>query len=60
METIKADDVKPGVGLNTWFGKHTVVALLPYTGPFDFILNIMRFSNGTEMSNEANAIYEIA
>lgn len=47
---INAEDIKVGTGLQTWFGTHSVIALKPYNGPFDFILCIARFSNGSEMS----------
>jgi hypothetical protein len=59
MEKVKAENVKVGLGLKLWFGKHTVVRILPYTGPFDFIINIMEFSNGSKMSNEKNSTYEL-
>lgn len=58
MKNLSAKDVKVGMGLKTWFGTHTVVKILPYTGPFDFVLNILVFSNGAKMSNESNAMYE--
>ncbi len=58
MNNISAENVKIGMGLKTWFGIHTVVDIKPYNGAFDFILNILVFSNGTEMSNESHAVYE--
>ncbi|MCM3272614.1 hypothetical protein [Paenibacillus elgii] len=57
---VAAEDVKAGMGLKTWFGTHTVIRISPYTGPFDFVLNILEFSNGTKMSNEKNAMYKSA
>lgn len=56
---IDAADVKVGMGLKMWFGSHTVSKIIPYIGPFDFVLNILVFSNGTKMSNEENATYEV-
>lgn len=56
---IKAENVQVGMGIKTWFGTHTVAKIVPYIGNFDFILNILVFSNGTEMSNERYAMYEI-
>jgi hypothetical protein len=56
---INAQDVKVGMGLKTWFGKHTVVNIIPYIGPFDFVLNILVFSNGSKMSNTINSQYEL-
>lgn len=56
---ITAEGIKIGMGIKTWFGLHTVVAIEPYTGPFDFVLNILVFSNGSKMSNEKGAMYDI-
>ncbi len=60
MTEVKAQNVKVGMGLKTWFGTHTVVRIDPYEGPFkDFSLNILVFSNGTRMTNVKNHIYKV-
>lgn len=59
MAQVAAEDVTVGMGLKTWLGTHTVVRIEPYTGSFDFIINILVFSNGSRMSNEMNAMYEL-
>jgi len=55
---VKAEDLKVGMGLRTWLGTHTIIGLFPYVGPFDFVLNIIAFSNGMSMSNVKGAVYE--
>lgn len=57
---VSAEELKVGIGLKTWFGKHTIVELKKYNGPFDFVLCIAKFSNGTEMSIEKGQMYELA
>lgn len=59
MERIKAENVRVGMGLRTYLGTHTVVNIEPYVGPFDFVLNILVFSNGSKMSNTTNDIYDL-
>jgi hypothetical protein len=59
MAQVNAEDVKEGMGIKTWFGTHTVSKIIPYNGPFDFVLNILVFSNGSKMSNEKNSVYEL-
>ena len=56
---IASENIKIGVGIKTWLGLHTVVGIEPYTGPFDFVLNILVFSNGSKMSNEKGAMYDM-
>ena len=55
-----SEDVKVGMGIKTWFGTHTVAKIIPYNGPFDFVLNILVFSNGSKMSNTKNSSYNLA
>lgn len=59
MDKVKAENVKIGMGLKTWFGTHTVINIEPYKGTFDFILNTLVFSNGTRMSNEKCVTYDL-
>lgn len=59
MKRVYAENIKVGMGVKTWFGTHTVINILPYIGPHDFVLNILEFSNGSKMSNERNAVYEV-
>lgn len=54
---ITAQEVKVGMVLKTWFGTHTVIKIEPYTGKYDFCINVIAFSNGTEMANERYAMY---
>lgn len=51
MATIKATDVKRGDVLKLWFGTHTVTDIKRYIRKLDFILNILVFEDGNEMSN---------
>jgi hypothetical protein len=60
MTNIKAEDIKTGMGIKTWFGTHTVVAIKPYTEPFDFTYSILTFSNGSRMTTEKGHYYELA
>jgi hypothetical protein len=59
MTKVNAENVKVGMGVKTWFGTHTITNIISYNGPFDFVLNILVFSNGSRMSNEKHARYEI-
>ena len=59
MARVSGENVKVGMGLKTWFGSHTVINILPYNGPFDFVLNILVFSNGSKMSNTKNSRYNL-
>lgn len=59
MNTVSSENIKIGMGLNMWFGKHTIAGIYPYTGPLDFVINVIHFSNGTVMSNCAGQNYEL-
>lgn len=59
MKTVKAHEVVIGQVLETWFGKQIVVDLLPYTGPHDFVINVIRFSSGAYISNIGTAVYSV-
>lgn len=56
---IAVEKIIPGTGIKTWFGSHTVVSVMEYVGPFHFIHNILRFSNGLEMSTEKGRYLEL-
>lgn len=61
METksTKARDIKIGMYLKLWFGTHQLVKIRPYVGPFSFVMGIMLFANGTEMSMCDTDMYEV-
>ncbi|MDR6449635.1 hypothetical protein J2794_005773 [Paraburkholderia terricola] len=42
-------DLKRGDMLRTWFGNQTILELLPYSGPFDFICGVAKLPDA-EMS----------
>lgn len=56
---VSGKDVKIGMGLKTWFGNHTVIKIELYNGPFDFVENILVFSNGSKMSNSKSDMYDL-
>jgi hypothetical protein len=56
---IKAEDVNVGTRLKTWFGTHTIVCIRsPYKETNGFLLNVLIFLNGMEMSNRKYTVYE--
>jgi hypothetical protein len=54
---INSEDVKINDIIDTWFGEKRILKIEPYIGPFDFILNVFVFDNGTKMSNEKGMSY---
>jgi hypothetical protein len=44
--------------LRTWFGNQTILQVLPYSGPFDFICGVAKFPDA-EMSIVCDGRYEV-
>lgn len=59
MREVFAENLEVGMVVKTWFGNHTITEIKPYTGPFDFVLNILVLSGKTSMSNEQGAVYKV-
>lgn len=55
---VLAEDVEKGMVLKTWMGSLLVVDIKEYIGNLDFVLNIIEFSNGSQMSNTVNCRYQ--
>ena len=55
----RGEELKKGIGIKTWFGTHTIIEIVEYNGPFDFIVSVARLSNGSSISIAENSIFEI-
>ncbi|MDR6495985.1 hypothetical protein J2797_005910 [Paraburkholderia terricola] len=51
-------ELKRGDVLCTGFGNQTILDMLPYSGPFDFICCVAKFPDA-DMSIERGALYEV-
>jgi len=51
-------ELKRGDVLHTWFGNQTILQVLPYSGPFDFICGVAKFPDA-EMSIVCDGRYEV-
>ena len=51
-------DLKRGDVLRTWFGNQTILDMLPYSGPFDFICGVAQLPDA-EMSIVRSELYEV-
>ncbi|USX11014.1 hypothetical protein [Paraburkholderia fungorum] len=51
-------ELKRGEVLRTWFGNQTILEILPYSGPFDFIYGVAKLPD-TEMSIDRGGLYEV-
>lgn len=56
---ISSSELKAGMSLKTWTGNKTILKLKEYNGSLNFIRNIIIFTDGTEMSNENHACYNL-
>lgn len=59
MNKVDSAELEVGMGVKTWFGTHTIIDIEPYVGPFDFIIGILVFSNGTKMSIEKDRTLDV-
>ena len=59
MKRVESEELEVGMGLKTWFGCHTILAIEKYTGPHIFIIGILVFSNGVKMSLEKDIIHDV-
>lgn len=44
--------------VRTWFDDQTILTMLPYTGPFEFVCGVAQFPSA-EMSIERDGVYEV-
>ncbi|MBU7442652.1 hypothetical protein [Paraburkholderia fungorum] len=51
-------DLKRGDVLRTWFGNQTILQVLPYRGPFDFVCGVAKFPDA-EISIVRDGLYEV-
>ncbi|MFL9860019.1 hypothetical protein PQR72_30515 [Paraburkholderia madseniana] len=51
-------ELKRGDVLRTWFGNQTILEMLPYSGPFDFICGVAKLPDA-EMSINRGGLYEV-
>jgi hypothetical protein len=53
-------ELKRGDVLRTWFGNQTILEMLPYSGPFDFICGVAKARlPDADMSIDRGALYEV-
>lgn len=51
-------ELKRGDVLRTWFGNQTILEMLPYSGPFDFICGVAKLPHA-DMSIDRGGLYEV-
>lgn len=54
----RGHELMSGDIVRTWFGDQTILTLLPYTGPFEFVCAVARFPSA-EMSIGRDCEYEV-
>ena len=47
MTKVKSSDLKVGMVIDCWYGSGHIAEILPYTGPIDFCIGVLRF-HGTK------------
>ena len=47
MTKVKAENLAVGMVVKTWFGTWAIAEILAYTGPFAFVVGVLRF-HGTK------------
>ncbi|RKE23737.1 hypothetical protein B0G76_8417 [Paraburkholderia sp. BL23I1N1] len=54
----RGSELASGDVLRTWYGDHTILDVLPYTGPFDFPCGIAHMPCA-DMTIDRNGLYEV-